>query len=216
MLILIRHGKSTWNKKNIFTGWVDVPLSQEGIEESIAVGNKIARVPIAKIFTSTLVRSQMTVALAFMQHESGKTPVFLHTGKEGEWGKIYSAEQEKETIPVVISSSLNERMYGELQGMNKDEMRKKFGEAQVQTWRRSYDGLPPGGESLAMTIKRTVPYFEKEIQPLVQKGENILVVAHGNSLRGIAMVLENLTPDEVVHLEIATGEALCYTYERGK
>lgn len=216
VLILVRHGESIWNKKNLFTGWVDVPLSENGIKESIEVGKKIAQMPIDWVFTSTLIRAQMTAVFVLMQHASGRVPVMLHEGKEGEWGQIYSEEQKQKIFPISYHSALNERMYGQLQGMNKQEMREKFGNEQVHRWRRSYDEAPPKGESLAMTIKRTLPYFQREIAPRVEKGEHVLVAAHGNSLRGIVMELEKLKPDEVVHLEIATGEALFYQFASGR
>lgn len=217
-IILMRHGKSVWNQSNLFTGWVDIPLSEKGIEEAIEGGKKIREMPIDIIFTSTLIRAQMTLVLAMNQHSSGKVPVFLHPheGKLGEWGNIYSQEAKKQTIPVYRAWELNERMYGELQGLNKAETAEKYGTEQVQKWRRSYDIAPPGGESLAMTAARTLPYFHKHIVPRLQEGKHVFVSAHGNSLRSIIMDLEQLSEEEVVHLEIATGEPIIYTYEKGK
>lgn len=217
-LILLRHGQSTWNKKNLFTGWVDIPLSQEGIDESVAAGQKIRHLPIDVIFTSSLVRAQMTLVLALLHHSSGKIPVFLHPGegKLDEWGQIYSEKTKKEMIPVYMAWQLNERMYGELQGLNKAETAEKFGADQVHEWRRSFDTCPPNGESLAMTAARTLPYFQSEIVPHLEKGENVFISAHGNSLRSIIMHLENLSKDQVVHLELATGEPIVYTYLKGK
>src|SRR5579872_1620495 len=152
-LILMRHGQSIWNKKNLFTGWVDIPLSEEGVEESVRGGEKIKDIPIDVSFTSTLQRAQMTLALALMRHKSGKIPVFLHPheGKLEKWGHIYSEEAKKETVPVHMAWELNERMYGRLQGLNKAEMAEKFGAEQVNIWRRSFDTPPPEGESLKMT-----------------------------------------------------------------
>lgn len=212
-LILLRHGASLWNKKNIFTGWVDIPLSTEGIEESLEAGKKISNHPIDVIFVSELERAMTTALLAMSVHASGRIPRILHPGKE--WDEIHSPEAEKETIPVIKAWQLNERMYGELQGMNKDEMRKKFGEEQVHIWRRSYDVAPPEGESLKMTAERTIPYFREMIMPYINAGKTVFVAAHGNSLRSIVMDLEKLTPEEVVKLEIPTGEPFFYSFVAG-
>jgi len=214
-LILMRHGQSEWNKRNLFTGWVDIPLSAKGIEESIDGGKKIAHFPIDLIFTSTLIRAQMTAVLAILQHQSGKVPYFLHEKREGkleQWSHIHSEEVRSECLPVHVAWELNERMYGDLQGMNKEEMRKKYGAEQVHRWRRSFDEAPPGGESLAMTAARAVPYFQEKVIPVLQSGKNILIAAHGNSLRAIIMFLDRLTEEEVVELELATGEPIVYTF----
>ncbi len=217
-LILMRHGQSIWNKKNLFTGWVDIPLSEEGIAESLRGGEKIKHLPIDVTFTSTLQRAQMTLVLALLHHESGKIPVFLHPheGKLEKWGHIYSEETKQQMIPVHMAWELNERMYGRLQGLNKAEMAEKFGAEQVQIWRRSFDTAPPDGESLKMTAERTLPYFKKRIVPHLEKGENVFVSAHGNSIRSIAMELDRLSPEEVVKLEIPTGDPLIYSYNQGQ
>ncbi|MBI5273291.1 MAG: 2,3-bisphosphoglycerate-dependent phosphoglycerate mutase [Chlamydiia bacterium] len=217
-LILMRHGQSVWNKENLFTGWVDIPLSEEGIREAVEVGKKIKKVPIDTIFTSSLARAHMTVFYAFLHHASGKIPIFKHAGegKLEQWSKIYSEETLRKQIPVYTAWELNERMYGALQGLNKEETAKKFGADQVHKWRRSYDVAPPEGESLSMTIARTLPYFQKQIVPRLEKGENVCVVAHGNSLRGIVMHLDGLTKEEVVNLEISTGQIICYQYDQGR
>jgi len=214
-LIMMRHGESEWNKSNRFTGWVDIPLSKKGIVEAIEGGKKIKDYPIDLIFTSRLMRAQMTAMLAMTEHHSNKVPLILHTGegKLDEWGKIYSEEAKDSVIPVIQSSDLNERMYGELQGCNKLETAEKFGAEQVHIWRRSFDVPPPKGESLAMTAKRSIPYFVDEIVPFIKEGQNVFIAAHGNSLRSIVMYLDNLTKEEVLHLEIATGEPIIYEYE---
>lgn len=216
-LILMRHGQSQWNYLNLFTGWVDIPLSSEGVEESLRGGEKIRHVPIDIIFTSTLIRAQMTAMLAMTMHHSGKVPVILHSGegKIDEWGKIYSQAAEIQTIPVVRAWELNERMYGELQGVNKKEMAEKYGAEQVQVWRRSYDTPPPQGESLKMTAERSIPYFENTIVPYLKEGKNVFIAAHGNSLRSIMMKLDKLTADQVVKLELETGLPVFYEYEKG-
>lgn len=217
-LILIRHGESCWNKLNVFTGWVDIPLSQKGIEEAIEGGKKIQNIPIDIIFTSTLVRAQMTTFLAMSQHKSGKVPVIMHPEdhKLNKWGKIYGEEAKANTIPVFYSWELNERMYGELQGLNKADTKKKFGEEQFMLWRRSYETPPPHGESLEMTAARALPYFNKTIVPHLVKGKNVFVSAHGNSLRAICMFLEDLSHEEVVKLEIPTGQPIIYDFSHNK
>lgn len=214
---MVRHGESTWNRMNLFTGWVDVPLSTKGIEEALACGEQIKDQPIDLIFTSTLIRAIMTGMLIMTKHHSGKVPVIQHPGegKLDEWGRIYSQKAEAGIIPVSCAWELNERMYGELQGLNKAETADKYGAEQVKIWRRSFDIPPPNGESLAMTAARTIPYFEKQIVPCLQKGKNVLVPAHGNSLRSIIMDLDKLSPQEVVNLELATGVPIIYDYTGG-
>lgn len=217
-LILMRHGESIWNKKNLFTGWVDVPLSPKGIEEAFEGGRRIADIPIDRVYTSSLIRAQMTTMLALSCHHSKKSPVIIHRG-EGrleEWAKIHNPSMEKEVIPVYEAWELNERAYGDLQGLNKQESRERFGAEQVLLWRRSYRTPPPNGESLELTAKRTLPYFREEILPHLEAGETILISAHGNSLRSIVMEIEKLSEDEVIQLEIATGEPILYAYEQGE
>jgi 2,3-bisphosphoglycerate-dependent phosphoglycerate mutase len=207
----MRHGQSVWNKLNLFTGWVDIPLSEAGVKESIDGGKKIQNLPIDVVYTSTLVRAQMTVGLSLLHHASGKVPVFQHSDEKS---KIYS--EKALVLPVYTAWELNERRYGKLQGLNKAETAEKFGAAQVQEWRRSYDTVPPDGESLEMTVERTIPYFNQKIVPHLAKGEHVFVVAHGNSLRGVIMHIEGLSKEEVVGLEIATGAPIIYSYDRGK
>jgi 2,3-bisphosphoglycerate-dependent phosphoglycerate mutase len=216
-LIMLRHGESEWNKLDLFTGWVDVPLSTKGIDESLRAGILIKDIPIDIIITSTLMRAQMTALLAMSCHSSGKVPVILHN--EGDkfegWSKIHGEAAAKQVIPVVRSWELNERMYGDLQGLNKAETRQKYGEEQVQIWRRSYDTAPSNGESLAMTAERSIPYFKEKIFPFLQEGFNVLVSAHGNSLRSVIMYLDGLTKEEVIKLEIATGVPIIYDFANG-
>lgn len=212
-LILMRHGQSQWNKKNIFTGWIDIPLSKEGVQESLEGGKKIAHLPIDIIYTSTLIRAIMTGMLVMSVHASGKIPCILHPGegKLEEWAYC-SEEGAKDLIPVIRASELNERMYGDLQGKNKQEVLERFGEDQFKLWRRSYSVPPPHGESLEMTAARTLPYFKKEIVPKLYEGKNIFIPAHGNSLRSIVMELDHLTSEEVVSLELQTGLPLIYEF----
>lgn len=213
-LILMRHGESEWNKQNLFTGWVDVPLSEKGVEEALAAGELIKNIPIDIIVTTTLIRAQMTALLAMIHHSSGKVPVIIHEGEE--WGRIYSEETKHKCIPVICCFELNERMYGELQGLNKAETAEKFGADQVKLWRRSFDIAPPNGESLKMTAARSIPYFKEKIVPMLKNKDNVFVSAHGNSLRSIIMYLDNLTEDEVLHLEIPTGKPIIYIHNEGK
>jgi 2,3-bisphosphoglycerate-dependent phosphoglycerate mutase len=216
LLILLRHGESMWNKKNLFTGWVDVPLSLQGIDEAMRAGREMQEMPIDVIFCGTLTRGIMTGMLVMAHHKSGKTPVVLHTeGKLKEWATIHSEKARDEIIPVICADALNERMYGDLQGLNKQETRDQFGAEQVKLWRRSYKTPPPNGESLEMTAARSIPYFQNTIVPYLAQGKNIFVSAHGNSLRSIIKFLDHLTDDEVVNLELATGVPVLYTYETG-
>lgn len=186
-LILVRHGQSQWNLENRFTGWVDVPLTQVGRAEAKRAGELIrfASIRFDVGYTSVLVRATETL-------------------------KIILSVLGQENLPILQDAALNERHYGELQGLNKDEMKKKFGPEQVRIWRRSYDVAPPGGESLKDTASRTIPFFEARILSDLKAGKNVLVSAHGNSLRSIVMHLERLTKEEVLALEIPTGVPIRY------
>ena len=184
-LILLRHGQSQWNLENRFTGWVDVPLSTKGEEEARAAGRKVRGRRIDVLFTSVLKRAIDTATLAL--EEAGVRDV-----------------------PVERDQALNERMYGDLQGLNKAESARKWGEEQIKLWRRSYDVRPPGGESLEDTAARVLPYWEAEIAPRIRAGRNVLVVAHGNSLRALVMHLDGLSRAQVLELEIPTGVPLLY------
>lgn len=214
-LILLRHGESEWNRQNFFTGWVDIPLSSRGVEEALNAGKRLCFIPFDAIFVSSLVRSQLTAMLAMSVHRGGKVPVLLHsTGNRQEsWAKNHNPEASNMTIPTQICWQINERMYGKLQGRNKDEMRKKFGTEQVEKWRRSFDVAPPEGESLRKTAERAIPCFKDQIFPHVREGKNVLVSAHGNSLRAISMFLDHLSEEKVLKLEIPTGEPICYSFE---
>ncbi|MEQ1680510.1 MAG: 2,3-bisphosphoglycerate-dependent phosphoglycerate mutase [Nitrospira sp.] len=184
-LVLLRHGESQWNLENRFTGWVDVPLSPKGIEEAKQAGEKLRELTFHRAFTSVLTRANETLRLVL--EAIGQT-----------------------TIPIEKDKALNERMYGDLQGLNKAETAKQYGDAQVKIWRRSYDVRPPGGESLKDTAERALPYYEKMIKPCVLKGETIIIAAHGNSLRALVMELEQLSKEEVLELNIPTGMPLLY------
>lgn len=203
-LVLLRHGESVWNQKNIFTGWVNVGLSENGVQEALKAGETLQDLAFDSIFVSTLVRAQLTLYLVLSKNKVTKTPV---SPSKSDWAKSYG---ENDFVNVVESEALNERYYGLLQGKNKDKVKSEFGEAQFKLWRRSYDTKPPEGESLKMTIERALPFAEKEIFPRVRRGETVLVCAHGNSLRGIVMHLDKLSSEEVVNLEIPTGVPLFY------
>ncbi|XP_020090050.1 uncharacterized protein LOC109711433 [Ananas comosus] len=217
-LILIRHGESLWNEKNLFTGCVDVPLTQKGVEEAIEAGKRISNIPIDMIYTSVLIRAQMTAMLAMTQHRRKKVPIILHNESEQaqQWSQIYSEETNKQSIPVVTAWQLNERMYGELQGLNKQETADRFGHEKVHEWRRSYDIPPPNGESLEMCAERAVAYFREQIEPQLLTGKNVMIAAHGNSLRSIIMYLDKLTSQEVISLELSTGIPMLYIFKEGK
>ncbi len=188
-LTLIRHGESQWNLENRFTGWVDVDLSPKGEREALAAGTVLKGIPVDVLFTSVLKRAMRTAEIA-------------------------CTEAGIKDIPVHRSEALNERHYGDLQGLNKAETAEKFGAEQVHVWRRSYDVPPPNGESLKDTQARVAPYYESEIVPLLRAGTNVLVVAHGNSLRSLVMFVEHLSPDEILSTEIATGVPITYELDK--
>jgi 2,3-bisphosphoglycerate-dependent phosphoglycerate mutase len=187
LLVLVRHGQSEWNLQNLFTGWRDVDITETGIAEARAAGRKLKaqNLQFDIGFTSALKRAQRTLDL--MLEELGQ-----------------------KNIPVIKNQALNERDYGELSGLNKDDARKKWGEDQVHVWRRSYDIAPPGGESLKDTAARVLPYYLQEMLPRVLRGERVLVSAHGNSLRALVMVLDRLGPNEIVKRELGTGVPMIY------
>ena len=211
-LFCVRHGQSEWNKLNLFTGWVDVSLSEKGIEEAFSVGDKLKDINFDIVFTSDLIRAEMSAMLILAKNRLSKVPYRVHDIHEKNY-QVHDSHAEKSLLPVFSSSALNERMYGLLQGMNKEEARKKYGEQQVLMWRRSYDQNPPEGESLKMTKARTIPYFEKEILPYIKKGKTVLIVAHGNSLRSIIMDLTQMTEEQILKYELATGEPVYLEHE---
>jgi 2,3-bisphosphoglycerate-dependent phosphoglycerate mutase len=187
LLVLVRHGQSDWNLKNLFTGWKDPDLTPKGIEEAREGGRKFKALGLSfdVAFTSALVRAQNTLKL-----------ILEEIGQTG--------------LNTIADQALNERDYGDLSGLNKDDARKKWGAEQVHLWRRSYDISPPGGESLKDTVARTLPYYCQQILPHVLRGQRVLVAAHGNSLRALVMVLDQLTPKTIPAMEIATGVPLVY------
>jgi 2,3-bisphosphoglycerate-dependent phosphoglycerate mutase len=213
-LILVRHGESRWNLTNKFTGWVDVPLSENGIKEALIAAKQMKNFPIDIAFTSKLERAQETL-LIILAYQN-KTGIFIHNGKDKNRFLFNSKSFSKNEIPIYSDNSLNERHYGDLQGMNKDVARKKFGKDQVFIWRRSFDVTPPKGESLKKVINRSVPYFNKKILPELKKRKNIIVSAHGNSLRGLIKYIENISDNDIPNLELPTGKPIVYNYSKGK
>ena len=189
-LVLVRHGQSKWNAKNLFTGWKNPGLTSDGKKEAIKAGSLIKQrnIQFSMMFTSALKRAQIT-------------------------GQIILDGIEQTNIEVVKDEALNERDYGDLSGLNKDDARKEWGEEQVHIWRRSFDVPPPGGESLKDTAERVLPFFNISILPKIIEGKNILVAAHGNSLRSLVMQLDNLSKEEIVSLEIPTGAPIIYSFE---
>lgn len=216
-LVLLRHGESVWNTKNVFTGWVDVPLSKNGIQEAIKAGEELADINFDVVFTSVQVRATETALVALAQNNSGKSPVVIHDeGQMKAWTTIYDEEMCRSIIPIYQNFHLNERYYGELQGKNKAKTAEIFGEEQVLQWRRSYATPPPNGESLKDTAARTLPFFKESILPQLENGKNVLVSAHGNSLRSIIMFIEEISKEDIVELEIPTGKPLFYRLSNGK
>jgi 2,3-bisphosphoglycerate-dependent phosphoglycerate mutase len=213
-LILTRHGQSLWNASNRFTGWVDVPLSEWGRAEATIASCKLKHHRVNVCFTSQLIRAIETTLCILTECDDicgGRVPIIKHEAQDPNWqGWDHYQGDAADELPIYTNAALNERYYGELQGLNKSAIAAKYGDAQVYEWRRSYDVRPPGGESLADTQKRVVPYFAERIVPHLQQGENVLVAAHGNSLRSIIMKLENLTPQEVPGLELETAVPLVY------
>lgn len=188
-LVTVRHGQSQWNLENRFTGWIDIDLSPKGIEEAKSAGEKLKGYKFDKAYTSVLIRAQRTLDIIL---------------------DIIGLKD----LPVEKDKALNERMYGDLQGLNKDDMRKQYGDEQVRLWRRSYDVQPPNGESLRDTAARVIPYFEEKIIPDLKSGMNILISAHGNSLRALVMYLEKLSKEQILETEIPTGIPKVYELDK--
>ncbi|MGC8789969.1 MAG: 2,3-bisphosphoglycerate-dependent phosphoglycerate mutase [Desulfurella sp.] len=210
-LILIRHGQSIWNDKNLFTGWVDIPLSQKGIFEALNAGEKLSKFNIDIVYTSKLARAIQTALILLSKLDTQKTPVIIHTkGKMKKWSNYASSI---EIIPIIQKKELNERYYGTLQGLNKKEVGLKYGEQQLKLWRRSFDVAPPGGESLKDNLKRTLPFFKQKVVEQLDSGKDVLIVAHGNSLRAITKYIENLDENQIIKVEIPTGTPIVYNYE---
>jgi 2,3-bisphosphoglycerate-dependent phosphoglycerate mutase len=184
-LVLVRHGQSIWNKENKFTGWVNVDLAEKGIAEAEKAGELLKDYRFDAAYSSVLLRANRTL-------------------------DIILEKINQQNIPLTKHEALNERMYGDLQGLDKDDVRKKYGEEQVKIWRRSFDIAPPNGESLKDTAERVIPYYEQHIAPQLKAGKNIIIAAHGNSLRALIMHIEGLSSDEILSVEIPTGKPRVY------
>lgn len=215
-LILIRHGQSLWNAANKFTGWVDVPLSERGRAEAMVAACKLkdSHVTVDVCFTSLLIRAIETAIICLTECDElrgGKIPILQHNTDDPDWhGWNKYQGNPAEELPIFTSAALDERYYGDLQGLDKAETTAKFGKEQVQEWRRSYYTAPPGGESLEDTQKRVVPFFRNRILPHLNHGDTVLVAAHGNSLRAMIMAIEDLAPEQVPGVELITGVPLIY------
>jgi 2,3-bisphosphoglycerate-dependent phosphoglycerate mutase len=188
LLVIVRHGQSAWNLENRFTGEIDVDLTPQGREEARSAGQKLTQIPFSRCFTSALKRAIETL-------------------------EIILDVTDRKDLPVIRDKALNERNYGELQGLNKAEVARQYGGEQVAIWRRSYAVRPPGGESLADTAARVMPYYINNIEPYLKKGENILIVAHGNSLRSLMMHLEHIGEDAIANVDLPTGIPRLYTFD---
>jgi 2,3-bisphosphoglycerate-dependent phosphoglycerate mutase len=211
-MVLVRHGQSQWNLENRFTGWVDVPLSIKGREEAISAGQKLKDMRFDTIYVSHLMRAIQTMHYILLELSDTRTPIIYHEEKRIHDWEHYSGDRNNE-IPIYQSVDLAERFYGDLQGLNKAETMKKYGDAQVHLWRRSYDINPPHGESLKDTCERTIPYYKNHIVPELQAGKTVLIVAHGNSLRSITKHVENISDKEIPNVEIPTGVPIIYTLD---
>jgi 2,3-bisphosphoglycerate-dependent phosphoglycerate mutase len=211
-LVLVRHGQSQWNLENRFTGWVDVPLSKKGIEEAISAGEKLKNFEFDTMYVSHMLRAIQTLHYILIKSNSKRTPIIYHEEKRIHDWEHHTGNPDSE-IPIFMSVDLAERYYGNLQGLNKQKTREKYGDEQVHLWRRSFETNPPDGESLKNTCERTTPYYEKYILKDLQDGKTVLVSAHGNSLRAITMYVEKISEQEIPKLEIPTGVPVVYTYD---
>ena len=212
-LILVRHGESQWNLENRFTGWIDVPLSKKGIEESISAGKKLKDIEFDTMYVSHMLRAIQTLHHIIIESNDKRTPIIYHEEKRIHDWEHHTSDPKTE-IPIYMSVDLAERYYGNLQGLNKQKTREEYGDEQVHLWRRSYDVNPPSGESLKNTCERTTPYYKKYILKDLQDDKTALVTAHGNSLRSITMYVENISEQEIPNVEIPTGVPIVYTLDK--
>ncbi|VVB59438.1 2,3-bisphosphoglycerate-dependent phosphoglycerate mutase [uncultured archaeon] len=210
-MVLVRHGQSQWNLENRFTGWVDVPLSMKGRQEATSAGKKLSDIRFDTIFISHLLRAIQTLHYILLELKDKRIPIIYHEEQRIHNWEHYSGDRNNE-IPIYQSVDLAERYYGDLQGLNKAETMKKYGEYQVHLWRRSYDINPPNGESLKDTCERAIPYYKNHILPDLKTGKTVLIIAHGNSLRSITKYVENISDKEIPNVEIPTGIPIVYTF----
>lgn len=214
-LILIRHGQSIWNKENRFSGWADVPLSKKGIKEAKEAGKKLQKMKFDVAYTSELIRAQLTLFEVLEINNNDNKFFRIHDEHGGRYNKFLRKHaDEMNYLKVHVSPALNERDYGDLEGLNKDETKKKFGEEQVHIWRRSYKTQPPGGESLEDTYKRTIPYFKKKVEKDLKEGKNVIIAAHGNSLRAVLKYIDKVPDKEINKVEISTGQPIIYNFDK--
>lgn len=212
-LFLIRHGQSVWNLQNRFTGWVDISLSQQGVTEAQQAAAMLANEHFDVAFTSTLMRARDSLYEILRQNHHCAQYVCVHE-QSSEWYEHFTPmDDDSSELKIYSSEKLNERYYGDLQGLNKDWASQQYGAEQVHLWRRSYDVPPPNGESLQMTAARTLPYYKERIVPHLRKNESVLISAHGNSLRSIIMHIEEMTSQQIVDYELATGAPHMYTFD---
>lgn len=207
ILYMLRHGESMWNVQNRFTGWVNVPLTEKGMDEAIFAGKKLAGLNMHAVVCSGLMRAQQTALLVLAQSTHQRCPQFVTN-----WDQVF----DDMMLPVLVSEAYNERHYGDLQGLNKQDTIERFGADQVQQWRRGFDVTPPNGESLADTCVRTHAAFDRDILPLLQNERHVLLVAHGNTIRSLMMKLENIDPEHIQSVECKTGDIVSYTTLDGK
>ncbi len=214
-LILLRHLKSQWNLDNKFAGWVDNPLSKEGILAAKEIAQKLVAEKIDVVYTSPLIRNEETI-LRIFEHFKGKYPLFIHLdgGKMQKWGNF--VDVNKNDMPVYVSENLNERYYGKLQGLNKEEITKQYGQEKVHLWRRGYNEKPPGGESLKDVYNRAVPFYKKYVEKDLKKGRNVLLVASHNSLRALIKYIENISDNDISDVELPFGALLEYEFDSDK
>ena len=212
-LILVRHGQSMWNLQNRFTGWVDINLSQKGIKEAKKAGKLLKDYKFDIAYTSELQRANETLNLILNENPNHDEFIIHHNDKS--YDEFTLRKEDKKTLGIVKNQKLNERHYGDLQGLNKAETMKEFGEEQVHIWRRSYNIAPPNGESLKDTYARAVPYFRNKIlKKVVEENKNIIIVAHGNSIRAIIKYLEKISNKDIPNLELKTGQPIVYTINK--
>lgn len=212
-LILVRHGQSIWNLQNRFTGWVDVSLSRNGVKEAEKAGRLLADDHFDLAFTSALMRAQDTLYEILKQNRFCDQYVRIHEKSRHWYEHFTSMEGDKSELKVYLSEKLNERYYGDLQGLNKDSVRQQYGAEQVHRWRRAYDEAPPNGESLKMTDARVLPYYKSHIETHLKSAKSVLLVAHGNSLRALLMHIEGLSHEQIMKREIPTGRPLIYEFD---
>lgn len=210
-LILMRHGQSAWNAQNRFTGWIDIPLTTQGVEEARTSAQRIRLDHLDKMYTSSLHRSLQTGLVVVQACWPHLTPVIEHS--DHDWYQHYG-HSVTDTLPIYRDVRLNERYYGDLQGCNKQQAREDYGEEQVHLWRRSYEEFPPKGESLADTVKRVAPFFVECLLPDLAQGESVMVCAHGNSLRALIKIIENTDDHDIAQIELKTAECRIYQYDQ--